>query len=234
MSAFEARGVGVSYGNITAVRGVDVHVETGEAVAILGANGAGKTSLLGALAGLLPHTGSVHIAGSDASRWSCARRWSAGVVLVPEGRAVFPTMTVEEHLRVPPIGKAGPRRQKLIDEAYEMFPRLGERRKQSAGTLSGGEQQMLAIARGLVGQPKVLMLDEPSLGLAPVICDVVFEALGELVARGNTILLVEQNADRALRLASRAYVMERGEVKISGSSEELRTDPRVKAAYLGG
>ena len=231
--AVKISGLSVSYGAVDAVLDVDLHVEQGEVLAVLGSNGAGKSSMLNALAHRVAHRGRLELNGEDVTALSGAARWSRGLALVPEGRAVFPSMTVEDHLRVPPPIKAGRPRKELIAEVYTLFPRLAERRRQKAGTMSGGEQQMLAIGRALVGEPRVLMLDEPSLGLAPVVCDLVFDALRTLAESGRTILLVEQNADRALRLADRAYVLERGRVSFTGTAEEPYGDDRIRQAYLG-
>jgi branched-chain amino acid transport system ATP-binding protein len=226
------------YGRIEAVHGVSFEVAEGEAVTLIGANGAGKTTLLRAVAGLLPTSGGrVRIDGADATGFGAERCVAAGVSLVPEGRQVFPSLAVRDNLALGAYHRRRRRRAEIegdLEAVYGLFPQLHERSTQLAGTLSGGEQQMLAIGRGLMSRPRVLLLDEPSLGLAPLAIREVIQRLQTQLERGTTVLLAEQNAKAALELASRGHVMAQGEVVLSGSSEQLRTDPQVRAAYLGG
>jgi len=234
MSLLEIRGLEVRYGGIRAVRGIDFEVDDGELVCLIGANGAGKSSTLRAISGLAPTApGTVHFGGRDVSGARAFERARSGLVMVPEGRGVFPQMTVEENLAMGAYSRtdgdiASDRRRVL-----ELFPRLEERRYQTAGTLSGGEQQMLAIGRALMSRPKLLMLDEPSMGLAPIAVRRIFEVIRDIGRAGVTVLLVEQNARLALGLASRAYVMESGAITLAGPARELLHDPKVRAAYLG-
>ena len=226
----EVKRLEVRYGGILAVKGIDLEVAEGELVCLIGANGAGKTSTLKAICGLLSgRSGSVRYAGRDVSRCPVHELPRQGLVMVPEGRGIFPQLTVEENLAMGAYarGRADPEKQ------YATFPRLRERRLQVAGTLSGGEQQMLAIARALMSDPKLLLLDEPSMGLAPMMVARIFEVIAEIAARGVTILLVEQNARLALELAHRGYVMESGAIALAGKSTDLLNDSRVKEAYLG-
>jgi branched-chain amino acid transport system ATP-binding protein len=226
----EVKGLEVRYGGIRAVKGIDLEVDEGELVCLIGANGAGKTTTLKAICRLVPsQSGMISYAGKDISRTAVHELPREGLVMVPEGRGIFPQLTVEENLAMGAYarGSADPEKQ------YATFPRLRERRLQIAGTLSGGEQQMLAIARALMSDPKLLLLDEPSMGLAPMMVARIFEIIGEIAARGVTILLVEQNARLALELAHRGYVMESGAVTLSGSSGDLLEDPKVREAYLG-
>jgi branched-chain amino acid transport system ATP-binding protein len=211
------------------VKGIDLQVEQGELVCLIGANGAGKTTTLKAICRLLPSSGKIAYAGSDITRAKVHELPRRGLVMVPEGRGIFPQLTVEENLAMGAYvrGRADAERQ------YVTFPRLKERRTQVAGTLSGGEQQMLAIARALMTEPKLLLLDEPSMGLAPMMVARIFEVVREIAKRGVTILLVEQNARLALELAHRGYVMESGAIAVSGSAKSLLEDARVKEAYLG-
>ncbi len=225
--------VHVAYGKVEAVRNATLDVGANEIVTIIGANGAGKTTLLNAIMGILPLTGSVTFAGQQISRLEIEDRVAAGLCIVPEHRELFGTMTVEENVqlggfRVPRAVAA--REQERV---YTLFPRLKERRTQLAGTLSGGEQQMLAMGRALMSQPRLLMLDEPSLGLAPLIVADIFRTIGELKQAGVSVLLVEQNARAALQIADRAYVMELGEFVMSGSAKDIGGDQRVVASYLG-
>ena len=227
------QGLGVSYGRVLAVRDVSFEAAEGSLVALVGANGAGKTSVLNAVAGLLrPRQGKVVFDGTDVTRWPAHRLVDAGLVQVPEGREVLATMTIQENLQL-----GGWHRRSTadasIDEMYERFPVLAERRDLPAGALSGGEQQMLAIARALVAQPRLLLLDEPSMGLAPRVVDEVFQVIEEIRQSGTTVVLVEQNARRALRAADVGYVLETGSLAHSGPGHELLTDERVIAAYLG-
>jgi branched-chain amino acid transport system ATP-binding protein len=230
----QVRQLKVSYGGINAVKGIDLHVEAGEMVALIGANGAGKTTTLKAISGLLRHGGNVRYNGEDVSRRPAYQLVELGIALVPEGRGVFGRLTVEENLR---MGAYVINDRSLIraevDRIYQLFPRLKERRSQTAGTLSGGEQQMLAIGRALMSQPKLLLLDEPSMGLAPLLVEKIFEVVRQISENGVTILLVEQNARLALAVSSRGYVMESGTVTLEGASANLLDDPQVRQAYLG-
>jgi branched-chain amino acid transport system ATP-binding protein len=232
----EVRDLRVSYGQVEAVRGVSLAVEEGRIVTLIGPNGAGKTSLLSALAGLVrPAGGTVTLGGRDVTAIPAHEAVKAGLTLVPEGRAILGRMTVEENLRL--AGELRRDRAELgpaIEEQCRRFPILGERRRALAGTLSGGEQQMLAFARALVARPRVLLLDEPSMGLSPLLVRRVFELVEEIHREGTTLLLVEQNAKLALAVSDRAYVLERGRIALEGPSAELARDPRVQAAYLGG
>jgi branched-chain amino acid transport system ATP-binding protein len=228
------RGLSVAYGKVRAVRSIDLHVDEGEAVAVLGANGAGKSSIVRALTGLTRvGGGQIMFRGQDVTRLSSDRRAAAGMALVPEGRRVFSDMTVTENLLMGGYlaGREVPQR---IEAMFELFPRLRERRQQLAATLSGGEQQMLAIARALIRGPSLLILDEPSLGLSPLLVQTIYRALKDLRERKMTILLAEQSASVALSLADRAYLLETGQVMLEGPARTLRNDPRVRDAYLGG
>jgi branched-chain amino acid transport system ATP-binding protein len=227
----EVKALNVRYGNIHAVQGLDLQVNQGELVCLIGANGAGKSSTLNALVGLVASTGSVMYRGREINRLASHQRVAQGLALVPEGRGVFPKMTVLENLQ---MGAYLHRlQQSELDDVFVRFPRLAERKDQLAGTLSGGEQQMLAIGRALLSRPQLLLLDEPSMGLAPLMIELVFNTLAELKKSGLSILLVEQNARGALQLADRAYVLEHGEMTLSGSGQALLDDARVQAAYLG-
>jgi branched-chain amino acid transport system ATP-binding protein len=225
--------VHVSYGKVEAVRNATLDVGANEIVTIIGANGAGKTTLLNAIMGILPLTGSVTFAGQQISKLEIEDRVAAGLCIVPEHRELFGTMTVEENVQLG--GFRVPRATAVREQerVYTLFPRLKERRTQLAGTLSGGEQQMLAMGRALMSQPRLLMLDEPSLGLAPLIVADIFRTIGELKQAGVSVLLVEQNARAALEIADRAYVMELGEFVMSGSARDISGDQRVVASYLG-
>jgi branched-chain amino acid transport system ATP-binding protein len=230
----EVQDVHVHYGKIEALKGVTVHVDEGEIVTLVGANGAGKTTTLKTISGLRPlSAGKIIFAGEDISKMPGHKRVLAGIGQSPEGRGVFPGMTVEENLHMGSYArkKVGP---KEIEVVYDLFPRLAERRKQMGGTMSGGEQQMLAIGRALMTDPKVLLLDEPSMGLAPKLIQQIFSIIEEINRRGTTVLLVEQNAQQALQVAHRAYVIETGKVVKSAPARDLLTDPEVRAAYLGG
>ncbi len=229
------KGLEVSYGGIRAVKGVDLEVRRGELVALIGANGAGKTTTLKAIARTLPlKAGEVRFEGKPINDVAPHELVSMGMALSPEGRAIFPNLTVRENLEMGAYTVSDPAAiQKGIAQAVSLFPRLGERMTQLGGTLSGGEQQMLAIARALMSSPKLLLLDEPSLGIAPVLVDQIFEAIARIRAQGMTILLVEQNTRRALGAAQRAYVLVTGEVALSGEAADLADDPRVQGAYLG-
>src|SRR5215470_9219561 len=228
-------GVSAAYGSVPAVTGVSIQVGEGEAVGLLGANGAGKSTTLRAISGLVRLTsGTITFMGSDLAELPPYRIPELGIAHVPEGRQVFPEMTVQENLEIGAyVPKASAERSRSLDLVYGIFPRLAERRKQRAGTMSGGEQQMLAVGRGLMLKPRLLMLDEPSLGLAPVMTDVTFEKIQEIHKLGTAILLVEQNVSRALTLVQRAYVLESGRVIMHGTSAELANNKQVQAAYLG-
>jgi branched-chain amino acid transport system ATP-binding protein len=228
-------GVGASYGSVPAVRDVSIEVGEGEAVGLLGANGAGKSTTLRAISGLVRlMSGSITFLGMDLVSLPPHQIPELGIAHVPEGRQVFPDMTVQENLEIGAyVPKARAERSRSLDLVFGIFPILADRRKQLAGTMSGGEQQMLAVGRGLMLKPRLLMLDEPSLGLAPVMTDVTFEKIQEIHAMGTAILLVEQNVSRALTLVKRAYVLESGEVIMHGSSTELANNKRVQTAYLG-
>jgi branched-chain amino acid transport system ATP-binding protein len=221
----------VHYGGIRAVKGIDLEVAEGELVCLIGANGAGKTTTLKAICRLVASRAKViSYAGQDISHSQVHELPRKGLVMVPEGRGIFPQLTVEENLAMGAYARGGAGN---TEKQYATFPRLKERRTQVAGTLSGGEQQMLAIARALMGEPKLLLLDEPSMGLAPMMVARIFDVVREIAARGVTILLVEQNARLALELAHRGYVMESGEISLSGKASELLDNPRVREAYLG-
>ena len=225
--------VHVAYGKVEAVRGVSLDVADNEIVTIIGANGAGKTTLLNAAMGILPLKGRVAFAGDDVARLEIEDRVAAGLSLVPEHRELFASMNVEDNLELGAFRVTKAQAASAFERVYALFPRLKERRKQIAGTLSGGEQQMLAMGRALMGAPKLLMLDEPSLGLGPIIVADIFRTIGELRAAGVSVLLVEQNAQAALAIADRAYVMELGEFVLNGPARTIATDARVAASYLG-
>jgi len=234
MSALlQVSGAHVSYGKVEAVRDVALEVNADEIVTIIGANGAGKTTLLGAIMGVLPLKGRVNFAGENLARLEIEDRVALGLSLVPEGRELFAGMNVEDNLQLGAFRMPKARTAAGFEHVYTLFPRLKERRKQLAGTLSGGEQQMLAMGRALMGAPKLLMLDEPSLGLAPIIVAGIFEIIAQLRKDGVSVLLVEQNAKAALQVADRAYVMELGEFVLNGRASEIATDSRVAASYLG-
>ena len=231
----QVRDLHVAYGQVQAVRGVSLDVGQGEIVALIGPNGAGKSSTLAAIAGLRrPTSGSVRIAGAEVAGKPAHDTVAAGIVLVPEGRAILQRMTVEENLVLGAESRRPAAPRSAIDEQLRRFPSLERRRSQPAGALSGGEQQMLAIARGLLQRPRILLLDEPSMGLSPILVRQIFEALQEIHREGTTILLVEQNARMALKVAQRAYVLERGQVLLEGEAAALARDERLQAAYLGG
>jgi branched-chain amino acid transport system ATP-binding protein len=236
VSLLEVRGLEVAYGEIRAVKGVDLEVGRGELVCLIGANGAGKTTTLKALAGMLaPAGGTVHFDGERVDGCPAHELVRRGIALVPEGRGIFARLTVEENLKLGAYARrdaAGVRAD--LDRALALFPRLAERRRQAAGTLSGGEQQMLAIGRALMSRPRLLLLDEPSMGLAPILVQKIFAIVRDIAAEGVTLLLVEQNARLALGLAARAYVMEGGRVALAGAARALLDDPKVQASYLGG
>jgi len=229
----DIRDLVVSYGRVEAVHGVSLIVAPGNIVTVIGANGAGKTTLLNAAMGVLPARGGITFAGEDLASWGIEDRVAMGLALVPERRELFGTMTVEENLLLGGFRSTAARRAQSFEEVYGRFPRLKERAKQLAGTLSGGERQMLAMGRALMSQPRLLMLDEPSLGLAPLIVRDIFEIITGLRKTGVSILLVEQNARAALQAADRAYVMELGAITAQGDAAELAADPRVIESYLG-
>ena len=233
----EVRDVVVNYGRIEALHGVSLLVREGELVTLLGANGAGKTTMMRAISGLRALTsGSVWFDGRDISRVKAHRRVIDGLIQAPEGRGVFPGMTVVENLEMGCYGRTFENKaqhDERLDWVFGTFPRLAERRSQVGGTLSGGEQQMLAIGRALMARPKVLLLDEPSMGLAPMVISQIFKIITEINKQGTTVLLVEQNASRALALANRGYVMDSGEITMTGEAKTLLADPKVRAAYLG-
>ena len=230
----EIKDLEVRYGGIRAVKGVALEVAQGELVCLIGANGAGKSSTLKAICGLSPvHAGSVRYDGTEISRARVHELPRRGLVLVPEGRGIFPQLTVQENLAMGAYAQKGGRIDQMMEAQYASFPRLKERRRQVAGTLSGGEQQMLAIARALMAKPRLLLLDEPSMGLAPMMVAKIFDVVREIARAGVTILLVEQNARLALEAASRGYVMESGTITLSGEARGLLADPKVREAYLG-
>ena len=230
----EISDIHVFYGKIAALKGVTLEVDEGEIVTLIGANGAGKTTTLKTISGLRPlSAGSITFNGRDISRMAGHDRVRAGIGQSPEGRGVFPGMTVQENLLMGAYArKDNPGKE--LREVYELFPRLAERKGQYGGTMSGGEQQMLAIGRALMTKPKVLLLDEPSMGLAPMLVAQIFQIIKEINDRGTTVLLVEQNAQQALQVAHRAYVLETGTVVKTAPAQELLNDPAVRAAYLGG
>jgi branched-chain amino acid transport system ATP-binding protein len=234
MILLEIRGLQVRYGGIRAVKGIDLEVAAGELVCLIGANGAGKSSTLRAISGLAPTApGSIRFGGRDLAGIPAFARARAGLVMVPEGRGVFAQLSVEENLAMGAYARADAGVASDRARVFEVFPRLAERRRQTAGTLSGGEQQMLAIGRALMSRPKLLALDEPSMGLAPIAAQKILQVIRDINRTGVTVLLVEQNARNALALAHRAYVMESGEITLSGEARALLADPRVREAYLG-
>jgi branched-chain amino acid transport system ATP-binding protein len=232
----KVENINVYYGAIHALKGISVDVKEGEIVTLIGANGAGKSTILRTISGLLrAKTGDIQFEGKSVSSMAAEEIVKKGISQVPEGRRIFANMTVEENLELGAYirsDKQGIRKD--IDKVFERFPRLGERRKQVAGTLSGGEQQMLAIGRGLMSQPRLLLLDEPSMGLAPLLVKEIFSIIKEINASGTTILLVEQNANMALSIAHQAYVLETGRIILSGPAKELMESEEVRKAYLGG
>jgi branched-chain amino acid transport system ATP-binding protein len=227
-------GLKVAYGGIQAVKGATFEVFEGELVSLIGANGAGKTTTLKAITGIQPAVGGdIEYLGKSIKGqgpWDLVKQ---GLVMVPEGRGTFTRMTITENLQMGAFIRNDKDIEADIDKVFAIFPRLKERRNQLAGTMSGGEQQMLAMGRALMAKPKVLLLDEPSMGLSPIMVDKIFEVVADIHGRGTTVLLVEQNASRALQLASRGYVMDSGEVTMSGDAKKLLNDPKVRAAYLG-
>ena len=235
MSLLELRAVEVAYGDLPALRGVSVSVEAGETLSVVGANGAGKTTMLRAISGLMrPRAGQILLDGERLDTLPSHAIVERGVVQVPEGRKIFPSLTVLENLELGSyVAAAKARRREGLEHVFTLFPRLKERERQAAGTMSGGEQQMLAIGRALMARPRLLMLDEPSLGLAPIIVKEIFRIIGEINRLGTTVLLVEQNTRQALALSQRGYVLENGRVVLEGSGAELLGNEHVKRAYLG-
>ena len=236
MAMLEVKDLQVYYGVICALKGISFEVNEGEIVSLIGANGAGKTTMMQSVVGIIPKkSGSVIFNGKDISKMPCHKIVQQGMTQVPEGRRIFQELTVYENLM---MGAYTVRNQQQFKEdlesVFERFPRLAERRNQIAGTLSGGEQQMLAMSRALMIRPKLLMLDEPSMGLAPILVDQIFEIIKELNKQGTTILLVEQNANKALEISDRAYVLETGSITLSGTGAELASSDEVRKAYLGG
>ena len=231
----EITGLTSHYGRIQALHGVDLSVDEGRLVALVGGNGAGKTTLLRAISGVQAASGGdIRYEGASILRHSPSKRVRAGIGQVPEGRQIFGPLTVEDNLRLGAFGRADKTDMEAdLDAAYRRFPILKEKRRQAAGTLSGGQQQMLAMSRAMMGRPRLLLLDEPSMGLAPILVQEIFEAIAELKAQGVTIFLVEQNAHAALSIADRGYVLETGRILVEGSGSELLNDPRVIEAYLG-
>ena len=228
------KDLSVSYGSIHAVKNISFEVQEGEIVTLIGANGAGKSTTLNAIARLLPASGEIRFAGDSLMHVPGHSVLEKGLAMVPEGRRIFLRMTVEENLEMGAYIKSRTEAREEMEDVYERFPRLKERREQIAGTLSGGEQQMLAMGRALMSKPRLLMMDEPSMGLAPILVEQIFGIIRELNAAGTTILLVEQNAQAALSVAHRGYVMETGRIVMSGAAQELLKSPAVKKAYLGG
>ena len=233
----KVENLSVNYGYITALSEISFHVDQGEIITLIGSNGAGKTTSLHAISGLVHKAGgSVQFKGTDISRMAPDKIVKMGMCHVPEGRKIFPALSVYENLIAGSLGNpklSKNRIQELLEEQYKLFPRLKERLNQAGGSLSGGEQQMLAISRGLMMDPDIVMLDEPSLGLAPIIVEGIFDLILQIRDMGKTILLIEQNASMALSIADRGYVLETGKIIMEGKGKDLLTDPRVKAAYLG-
>jgi branched-chain amino acid transport system ATP-binding protein len=227
-------GLKVAYGGIQAVKGISFEVHDGELVSLIGANGAGKTTTLKAVTGLQPVAeGDIQYLGRSVKGQGAWDLVKQGLVMVPEGRGTFTRMTITENLQMGAFVRNDREIDTDIEQVFALFPRLKERRHQLAGTMSGGEQQMLAMGRALMARPKVLLMDEPSMGLSPIMVDKIFDVVNDIHGRGTTVLLVEQNASRALRLANRGYVMDSGQITMSGDAMALLSDPRVRAAYLG-
>ncbi len=231
----EVRSLQIAYGGIQAVKGIDLHIASGEMVALIGSNGAGKTTTLKSLAGLLhPVSGQIHYDGKSLRNIPAHQRVGMGIAMVPEGRGVFTLLSVEENLQMGAYSRSDSNEiASDLARMYELFPRLAERKKQLAGTLSGGEQQMVAMARALMSRPRLLMLDEPSMGLAPLMVQRIFETIRDIAALGMSILLVEQNANLALQVAQRGYVLESGSITLSGMAKDLLDNDAVQRAYLG-
>ena len=236
MSLLEVKNLVVSYGAIKALRGISFSVEQGEVISLIGSNGAGKTTTLHSISNLIKkNSGSISFVGTDITNLSADKIVKMGLIQVPEGRRVFANLSVKENLEMGAyLRKDKEQIKKDMEWGYELFPRLKERLSQLAGTLSGGEQQMLAMARALMSKPKLLLLDEPSMGLAPILVDEIFEIIKKISSAGTTILLVEQNAYKALSIANRAYILETGEITKDGKASDLITDKAVISAYLGG
>jgi branched-chain amino acid transport system ATP-binding protein len=234
MSLLEVNDIRARYGSIEALKGVSLTVEEGEIVTLIGSNGAGKSTTLRSISGLTPaSSGTITFQGTDITRVPAHDIVSHGIALAPEGRHCFARMTVRENLDLGAHRRRGPEIEEDLDRVYELFPRLHERQKQKAGTMSGGEQQMLAIGRALMARPRLLMLDEPSMGIAPILVQRIYETIGEINRSGVAILLVEQNANYALDVSKRGYVLETGRVVLANESALLRNDPEVQRAYLG-
>jgi branched-chain amino acid transport system ATP-binding protein len=235
MTLLEVNDVHAYYGNIHALKGISLKVNKGEIVSLIGGNGAGKTTTLRTISGLMqPRQGNIVFEGEDLHKYAAHDLVSRGIAMVPEGRGIFGKLTVEENLLMGAFHRNDKEEiRKDVERMYELFVRLGERRTQVAGTLSGGEQQMLAVTRALMSRPRLLLMDEPSMGLAPVLVETIFEAITEINQQGVTILLVEQNAHMALQVAHRGYVLQTGEIVLSDTAENLRKDPTVQKAYLG-
>jgi branched-chain amino acid transport system ATP-binding protein len=230
----EVRGLCAGYGQVQVLRGIDINVQQGEIVAVLGSNGAGKSTLNNNISGIFqPFSGSIHFQGKDITGQDSAEIVSSGLVQVPEGRRVFPNLTVKDNLEMGSYRRGKPNRKTNLERVVEIFPRLKERMGQLAGTLSGGEQQMVAIGRGLMAEPLLLILDEPSLGLSPLLVEQMFELIGRINKDGLSVVLVEQNVIQSLALADRAYVMENGEITVSGDASELLENDQLKKSYLG-
>lgn len=231
----DIRSMDVAYGGIRAVRQLSLNVQPGELVALIGANGAGKSTTLRAICGLVPlASGAIHYKGKSLAGQPVHSMVRQGLVMVPEGRGIFPQLTIEENLNMGAYSRKDMAKiAQELEEVYERFPRLAERRLQTAGTLSGGEQQMLAMGRAILSKPQLLLLDEPTMGLAPIMVDRIFEVIEDISNQGVTILLIEQNARLALEVSQRGYVLESGELTLQGSARELLHDPKVRAAYLG-
>jgi branched-chain amino acid transport system ATP-binding protein len=235
MTLLKVDNIDAYYGEVQVLRGISLDIKEGETVTLLGNNGSGKSSLVSCISGILDHSrGSIHFNGEDISDVSSYERVALGLVQVPEGRRIFPTLSVEENLFMGSyLKEAKAARPKSLERVFTLFPILEERKKQLGGTLSGGQQQMLAIGRGLMALPKLLILDEASLGLAPLVVEEIFEVIKEIASEGVTILLVEQNVSKSLALANRAYVLEEGVVAMSGQASDMINDPLIKELYLG-
>ena len=235
MSLLKVDDIHVYYGNIHAIKGISFEVNEGEIFTLIGANGAGKSTTLNTISGLLkPRSGQITFDGKNLAGVPASKVVSLGMALCPEGRRIFQQMSVRENLEMGGYTRPASEIDSSLENVFQRFPRLKEREKQIAGTLSGGEQQMLAMGRALMSKPKLLMLDEPSMGLAPILVEQIFDIIAELHAAGTTILLVEQNAQMALSIADRAYVLGTGKITMSGSASDVLADDRVRAAYLGG